>query len=237
MKLIIQRINTANKPSPLSEGVMNIRINSQPCKGMNPITWHTQARRAPWAATVHEVIKKLGWVLPHPSVVSHMYASANTPWEAWTLSHCTPVKRGKVSSNSLIDDATQFGDSMSRMHQYIQVLVQQGSTDMGLIRHRRGYHHGASNFISYHSPSFPSSILHFPLIALPGLQLCQPFDHLAKPHRTSIDRKGPYHERILTTHLLLIAYTTKHSILSLSFFHRGKQSGLVRVFLVQLGFH
>jgi hypothetical protein len=112
MKLIIQRINTANKPSPLSEGVMNIRINSQPCKGMNPITWHTQARRAPWVATVHEVIKKLGWVLPHPSVVSHMYASANTPWEAWTLSHCTPMKRGKVSSNSLIDDATQFGDSI-----------------------------------------------------------------------------------------------------------------------------
>jgi hypothetical protein len=39
------------------------------------------------------------------------------------------------------------------------------------------------------------------------------------------------------THLLLIAYTTKHSILSLCLFHRGKQSGLVRVFLVQLGFH
>jgi hypothetical protein len=30
---------------------------------------------------------------------------------------------------------------------------------------------------------------------------------------------------------------TKHGILSQSFFHRCKQSGLVRVFLVQLGFH
>jgi hypothetical protein len=28
-----------------------------------------------------------------------------------------------------------------------------------------------------------------------------------------------------------------HSVLSLSFFHRCKQSGLVRMFLVQLGFH
>jgi hypothetical protein len=36
---------------------------------------------------------------------------------------------------------------------------------------------------------------------------------------------------------LPIAYTTKHSILSLSFFHEGKQSGLLRVFLVQLWFH
>jgi hypothetical protein len=43
---------------------------------------------------------------------------------------------------------------------------------------------------------------------------------------------------IPTTSLLPIAYTTKkHSILSLCFFHRGNQSGLVMVFLVQLGFH
>jgi hypothetical protein len=55
----------------------------------------------------------------------------------------------------------------------------------------RGYHLGASNFRSDHSSSFQSSILRFPLIAPPGLQLCQPFDHLAKPHRTTIYRKGP----------------------------------------------
>jgi hypothetical protein len=54
-----------------------------------------------------------------------------------------------------------------------------------------GYHLGALNFRSDRSPSFPSSILHFPLIGPPDLQLCQPFDHLAKPHRTSIDRMGP----------------------------------------------
>jgi hypothetical protein len=54
-----------------------------------------------------------------------------------------------------------------------------------------GYHLGALNIRSDHLFSFPSSILHFPLIALLGLQLCQPFDHLAKPHRTSIERKGP----------------------------------------------
>jgi hypothetical protein len=54
-----------------------------------------------------------------------------------------------------------------------------------------GYHLGAPNIISDHSSSFPSSILYFSLIAPPDLQLCQPFDHLAKSHRTSIDRKGP----------------------------------------------
>jgi hypothetical protein len=100
-----------------------------------------------------------------------------------------------------------------------------------------GYHFRALNIRSDHSPSLPSSILHFPLFAPPGLQLCQPFNHLAEPHRTSINRNGIYRERIPATRLLPIAYTTKHSILSFCFIHRGKQSGLVWVFLVQLGFH
>jgi hypothetical protein len=68
---------------------------------------------------------------------------------------------------------------------FIQTQPTWALTDTG-----EGYHPGAPNFRSDNSPSFPSSILHFPLIAPPGLQLCQPFDHLAKPHRTSIDRKG-----------------------------------------------
>jgi hypothetical protein len=77
------------------------------------------------------------------------------------------------------------------MHQYIQMLIQQGSTDADLNRHRRGYHLEAPNIRSDHSPSFSTSILHFTLIAPPDLQLCHSFYHLAKPHRTSIDRKGP----------------------------------------------
>jgi hypothetical protein len=46
------------------------------------------------------------------------------------------------------------------------------------------YHLRALNIRSNHSSYFSPSILHVPLIVLPGLQLCQ-------PHRTSIDRKGP----------------------------------------------
>jgi hypothetical protein len=126
---------------------------------------------------------------------------------------------------------------MSRMHQYTTQTCSLGPHDRSLIDLGGDYHLGALNIRSDHSPSFPSSIIHFPKIAPPGLQLCQPFNHLAKPHRTSIVRKGSYHERILTTHLLLIAYPTKHIILSLCFFHRGKQSGLVRGFLMKLGFH
>jgi hypothetical protein len=35
MKLIILCLNTVNKPSPMSEGVAEIRINNQPCKDIN----------------------------------------------------------------------------------------------------------------------------------------------------------------------------------------------------------
>jgi hypothetical protein len=59
-------------------------------------------------ATIHNVIKESGRVLPHPSVVFHAYASADTLWVARTLSHCTPVKQGKVSSNSVTHEATNF---------------------------------------------------------------------------------------------------------------------------------
>jgi hypothetical protein len=44
MKLIILCLSTTNKPSPIYDGVAVIRINSQPCKGINLATWHTQAR-------------------------------------------------------------------------------------------------------------------------------------------------------------------------------------------------
>jgi hypothetical protein len=47
MKLIILHLDSANKPSLISESAAEIRINSEPCKGINPTTRHTQARRAP----------------------------------------------------------------------------------------------------------------------------------------------------------------------------------------------
>jgi hypothetical protein len=66
-------------------------------------------------------------------------------------------------------------------------LFNRAQLTQALIDTGGGYHLEAPNIKSDHSPSFTSSILHFPLITPPGLQLCQPFNHFTKPHRTSID--------------------------------------------------
>jgi hypothetical protein len=83
MKLIILHLDEVNTLSPMSEAVTEIRINNQPYKGINLITRHTQARRAPRVATVHDTVKELDRVLPHSSVVFHAYVSTDTPWVAW----------------------------------------------------------------------------------------------------------------------------------------------------------
>jgi hypothetical protein len=127
-----------------------------------------------------------------PSAIFHVYASMDTPWVARTLSHCTPVKRGKVSSTSSTHDVLSLGiPYVPYVSVYFKCLFIQTQPTWGLTDTGRGYHLEAPNFRSDNSPFFPSSILHFPLIDPSGPQLCQPFNHLAKPHRTSIDKKGP----------------------------------------------
>jgi hypothetical protein len=125
-------------------------------------------------ATVHDMINKPGWVLPRPSVVFHAYVSVNTPWVARTLSHCTLVKRGMVSSNSSTHEATQFGDSICPICiSTFQMHVHSDLTNAGLNRHRRGLPRWSSEFTIQTTLNLSSSILQFPLITAPGLQLCQ----------------------------------------------------------------
>jgi hypothetical protein len=176
-------LNIAIKPSPIFEGVIEIIINSQPCKGLNLTIRHLRAGRVPQVATVNNTIKESGQVLLRPSAIFHAYISTNTLWVAQTLSYCTPIKRGKVSSNSVTHEVTKFaGPHKSRMCQYvIKCLLIRTQPTWSLIDTCGGYHLGDSDLRSSPLSTFPSSILHFPLIAPSDLQLCQHLDHLAKP--------------------------------------------------------
>jgi hypothetical protein len=124
--------------------------------------------------------------------VFHVYASMDTLWVAHALSHFTSIRYGRIASVSAAQDATQFGDFICPVCVSIfKCLFNRAQPMWAIIDTGGGYHLEAPNFRSDHSSSFPSSILPSPLFASPGLQLCHSFDHLAKPHRTSIDRKGP----------------------------------------------
>jgi hypothetical protein len=74
----------------MSEGVVEIRLNSQPCKGINLTTRHTQAQRAPRVATIHDVVKEMIRAYLTLVHVFHAYALVDTPWVAHALSHYTP---------------------------------------------------------------------------------------------------------------------------------------------------
>jgi hypothetical protein len=142
-------------------------------------------------ATIHDEVKET--IRAHLTLVHdfHVYALADTPWVAHALSHFTSVRYGRIDSVSAGQDATQFGDSICFVCvSTFKYLFNRAQPTWALIDSGGGYHLEASNIRSDHSSSFPSSILHFPLIAPPGLQLYHSFDHLAKPHRTSIDRNG-----------------------------------------------
>jgi hypothetical protein len=90
----------------MSEGVTEIRINSQPCKGINLTTRHAQARRAPRVATIHDEVKEM--IRVHLTLVHvfHVYASADTPWVAHALSHYTSLRYGRIASVSAAHNAT-----------------------------------------------------------------------------------------------------------------------------------
>jgi hypothetical protein len=220
------------------EGVVEIQINNQPCKGINLTTWHTQARRHhEWQQFTTWSTSRVGSYLTLVPSSTSMPRRTHRGWpkhypivHPWSEVRYHPTHRHMM----LLSLEIPYVPYVSV---YFKCLFIQTQPTWALINIGRGYHLGAPNLRSSPLSTVPSSILHFPLIAPSGLQLWQPFDHLTKPHRTSIDRKGPYREQIPTTHLVPIAYTIKRNILSFCFFHRGKQSGLVWVFLVQLGFH
>jgi hypothetical protein len=119
-----------------------------------------QVGRAPRVATNHDEAKET--IRAHLTLVYvfHVYASTDTPWVAHALSRCTPVRYGRIASISVTHEATKFRDSICPVCVstfnclFIRTQPTRALTDTG-----GGYHLGAPNFRSDHSPSFPSSIL------------------------------------------------------------------------------
>jgi hypothetical protein len=147
MKLVILCLDVANKLSPMSDGVAEIQMKNQPCKGINQTTWRTQARKAPWVATMHDMTKEM--IRAHLTLVHvfHTYASMDTSWVAHALSRCTLVRYGRIAFVSMGHAATQFGDFLCPVCvNTFQLFVHLDPTDAGLNWHRRGLWPWSSKF-------------------------------------------------------------------------------------------
>jgi hypothetical protein len=170
-------------------------------------------------AIVHDAVKEM--IRAHLTLVHvfHVYASADTPWVAQSLSHYTPISYGRIASVSMAHDTTKFGDSICPVCvSTFQMLVHSDPTDTGLNRLRRvlppwsfEYQIRPLPFLliqySPFSPNCPTRSRIMPIFSKIHL------NHIEPPMS-----RGPYLERLSTTRLLPIAYTTKHSILSFPFF-------------------
>jgi hypothetical protein len=89
-------------------------------------------------ATIHNEVKEM--IRAHLTLVHvfHTYDLVDTSWVAHALFHFTPARYGRIASVSAAHDTIQFGDSICLVCVSIfQMLVQQGSTNVGLNRHRR----------------------------------------------------------------------------------------------------
>jgi hypothetical protein len=152
----------------MSESVVVHRINFKPCKDNHLTTWHSRVTKTPWVATVHNDYQSFDLRPPYPS--------ACLPLDTSTRICGWPTRW--VSSNTTTIEATKFaGPHKSHMRQYIIELPHRGqaigpqSTQVGATTF------GAPNMTTDLSPTFPFDILHFPLIAPPGLILMPQSDH------------------------------------------------------------
>jgi hypothetical protein len=92
-----------------------------------------QAQRTPGVTTVHDTVKEM--IRAHLTLVHvfHAYASADTPWVAHALSHCTPVRYGKIASVLVAHNTTQFGDFICPVCvSTFQMLIHSDPTEAGL---------------------------------------------------------------------------------------------------------
>jgi hypothetical protein len=159
----------SEQASPTSEGVAEIQINIT----LQVSTWKhdTRATKETWVSTFHDNYQRVEPGPPYPSVIFHVKTSMDSPWVARTLSQChlwstvgcRPTQRPStlLSLRDPINPvcaSTQLNACCNRA-QLTRSLVDTGG----------GYQPQSSEYKNRSLSTFPSGILHFPLVAPPGL--------------------------------------------------------------------
>jgi hypothetical protein len=138
MKLIILHLDSANKSSPMSKGVVEIRINSQPYKGINMTTWHT------WPWRQHEwqqfTTRPISRVRSYLNLVSSFMCMPRRTHRGWPKHYPIVHPWSEVRYRP----THRHTKLLSLGIPYIPYVLVHSSafsfrpTDVGLNRHRRG---------------------------------------------------------------------------------------------------
>jgi hypothetical protein len=186
MKLIILRLDSENKPSPMSKEVAEIQIDNQFCKGIDLTTWHMQARghyewqqfmmwSKSWARSYLALVPP-STRMPRLTLVpssTRMPRRTHHGWlEHYPIVH--PWSKVRYHPSHRHTKLLNLGiPYVPYALVHFKCLFIRTQPTWALIDTGGGYHLGAPNLQYRPLSTFPSSILHFPLIALPDLQLCQ----------------------------------------------------------------
>jgi hypothetical protein len=93
---------------------------------------------------------------PHPSACLPCVCLSGHTVGAHALSHCTPVRYGRIASVLTAHDVTQFGDSICPICvSTFQMLVHSDPIDEGLNRHRWGLPPWSSEYHTRPLPFLP----------------------------------------------------------------------------------
>jgi hypothetical protein len=184
------------------------------------------------------MIKELGRIAPFPSVRlpcdTIRCDICGSPVHYPGIHHC---RRGEESSNSVTIKAPMFsGPHLSRMHQYIIKLACWARRSF-VNRDRWGLPPRSSESDKRPLSTFPSSVLHSPLIGPARSHIESQSDRYHKSHRTISEYGGPITSGYQPVGFYQWPILLSIAILSFHFHHGGKQGILARVFLMQLSFH
>jgi hypothetical protein len=157
--------------SPIAKDVVEIRINSHLARENKLTTQHTWATKATWVATFRDDYQRVGT----GSYLTLVSSSTRKPhrvvcgWpEHYPFYHLWSEVR--YHPTQLPSSYYVSGGISARMRQYTTLSLLQGAQPMqSLINTGGSYHLWSLEYHVAHSHSFPSSILHFPLVAPLGL--------------------------------------------------------------------
>jgi hypothetical protein len=147
-------------------GVTEIQINSHLARYQPSNTTHV-SHEGTRVTTFHNDYQRVESGPPYPGVVFHVKTSTGSPWVAQTLSHCHPWSTVRCRPTQRPSKLLSLRDPINYVCASTQLnaCCNRAQSTRSLIDTGGGYHLRSSEYENRPLSTFPSGILHFPLVA------------------------------------------------------------------------